>query len=387
MDKLDIKKSWIEAIVIVAMSFFYALVMFNFSFEPFIATVILGSLCLFVIFKKFKVKTSVLILGIISYFAMSSFYIYGDSYVTLNTFFLVPLLIMSVVISYNLGTFAYIVPGIALSFIVWLNNSSVSFLYVAAYIVIMLALLCRDNGYAILKLLTNLGITVAITFIIYGYKIFTDLLSVFPLSDITLTTPHESSALQLFMSFITPQFWCHLDGFKIFMGIIFALFIMFVIYTTIMKFIFIQYEKRFYKTALLILFVASVIGGVVSWIIFGITDSECAALWTKICLATVIPLIATCIILFPREKVQDFNKEIYNLICALSVVGLLFIVGSFWFPLPLSLIYAPILAVPAVMVISQLSRGFKVMKNKVIAVCILLAICGLGIANNLYLYM
>ena len=80
---------------------------------------------------------------------------------------------------------------------------------------------------------------------------------------------------------------------------------------------------------------------------------------TKLTLMTIIPLVGVFIILFPRAKVDDFNKNRYNFSVAVAMTALVLIVISTWVQAPLSLIYAPLMAIIFGITVNKLSLGVK----------------------------
>lgn len=374
----------IDIIVTVAMSLLFSFIVQGPGAGINIIIPAIGMVCMCIIFFQYNFRQLPLYISLITYLSISPFLSYHSEY-ALYSLMLVPGLMLAILLTYKHKGTAYFVPGLVLGAIALINYSSpFTLIYFIAYTIFMLVYLCIDSGFAILKLLSNLGIGLAIAFIISainGGNVFVSYqtyLSSFAYGN------SEVHPLDLFARFIVPETFNGYAGFTVFLGLVFPVFIMYLIYIIILqKFSYMPYKGRYYRRFLGIVATCASLLGIFSWIAFGVSGLPFFGFLTKLTLMTIIPLVGVFIILFPRAKVDDFNKNRYNFSVAVAMTALVLIVISTWVQAPLSLIYAPLMAIIFGITVNKFSLGVKNIVVGTIFTIVLLAGATLGIINNI----
>lgn len=374
----------IDIIVTVAMSLLFSFIVQGPNAGINIIIPVIGLVCMSIIFFKYNFRQIPLFIALITYLSISPFYIYHSEY-ALYSSMLVPGLMLAILLTYRRKYIAYFVPGLVLGATALINCSSpFTVIYFVAYTVFMLIYLCIDSGFAILKLLSNLGTGICIALIISAASGGNAFLSYQTYISSLPYGQSEVLPLDLFARFIIPDVFAGYGGFTVFLGLIFPVFIMYLIYIIVLqKYSYMPYKARYYKKFLTAVAICAAFLGIFSWIAFGISGLEIFGFLTKLTIMTVIPLVGVFIILFPRTRVDDFDTGRYNFSVAVAITSVILVVISTWVKAPFSLIYAPLMTIIFGITINKLSLGVKNRSVGTVLTIILLAVAALGIFNNI----
>ena len=155
----------IDIIVTVAMSLLFSFIVQGPGAGINIIIPAIGMVCMCIIFFQYNFRQLPLYISLVTYLSISPFLSYHSEY-ALYSLMLVPGLMLAILLTYKHKGTAYFVPGLVLGSIALINYSSpFTLIYFIAYTIFMLVYLCIDSGFAILKLLSNLGIGLAIAFL------------------------------------------------------------------------------------------------------------------------------------------------------------------------------------------------------------------------------